>query len=275
MDLNVTATPELTLVDDYPAPRAAPAVAAAVAIAAPPIGDATGYVITPSAPDYTWRVVAQCRAEDVPLRLSDDADFYFTTVKPAMDRAAAALLLVLCAPLMVLIALIIRMTDDGPIFFAQRRTGYLGRRFRLIKFRTMVPGAEQIRDQIRHLNIYGDATPDFKCKDDPRITRIGKLLRSTSLDELPNLINVVRGEMSLVGPRPTSFDVSTYSSCHLPRLAVRPGITGLWQVSGRADVDFDRRCELDKDYIRTASFAADTMILVRTVTAVLARDGAH
>lgn len=272
MDLNVAATPDSSDVGEFPPQRVAAAVA--IAVAAPAIGDTAGYVITPSAPDYTWRVESECRAVGVPLRLSENRDRYFTLVKPATDMIAAALLLVLLAPLMLLIALAIRLSDDGPIFFAQRRTGYLGRRFRLIKFRTMVPGAEQIRDQIRHLNIYGDATPDFKAKDDPRITRVGKFLRSTSLDELPNLINVVRGEMSLVGPRPTSFDVSTYSSCHLARLAVRPGITGLWQVSGRADVDFDHRCELDMEYIRTASFATDTMILVRTITAVLARDGA-
>ncbi|HEV2746193.1 MAG TPA: sugar transferase [Allosphingosinicella sp.] len=248
--------------------------------AEPGLGDLSGYVIV--TPDertgftgMAWRVEAECRNCGVPLRLGADKDVYFAMAKPVLDWVAAALLLVVLAPLFLLVAMLIKLSDGGPVFFAQPRTGYMARRFRLIKFRTMIPGAERERMRIWHLNMHGDGTPDFKAKDDPRVTRLGRYLRLASLDELPNLFNVLRGEMSLVGPRPTSFDAATYSPCHLARLAVKPGITGLWQVSGRASIDFNRRCELDKEYIRTASAAVDGVLLIKTVGAVLRRNGAH
>jgi lipopolysaccharide/colanic/teichoic acid biosynthesis glycosyltransferase len=241
--------------------------------------DLSGYVIvTPDeirAPDMAARVAAECRQCDVPLRLGEDRDFYFAVAKPMFDRVAAVLLLVLLAPVFLAIAAMIKLSDGGPVFFHQPRTGHMARRFRLLKFRTMIPGAEHERARIWHMNIHGDGTPDFKAKDDPRVTPLGRHLRSTSLDELPNLINVALGQMSLVGPRPTSFDASTYAPCHLARLAVKPGITGLWQVSGRASIDFNRRCEMDKHYIRTASAATDAALLLKTVSAVIRRNGAH
>lgn len=224
--------------------------------------------------DYQERVRFQCRKSGVPLRLGEDGDVYFLVVKPVIDVVAATLLLLLLSPLFLVIAGLIKLHDGGPVFFVQSRTGHLGRRFPLLKFRTMIPGAEAAKAAVNHLNLHRDGSPDFKAVGDPRITPVGRRLRAWSLDELPNLINVVRGELSLVGPRPTSFDVSTYASAHLTRLAVRPGITGLWQVSGRALIGFDRRCELDEAYIRSASLRIDMAILLRTVGAVARRQGA-
>lgn len=223
--------------------------------------------------DYEVRVHYQCRLADVPLRRSANGDIYFLVVKPAFDALAAAMLLLILSPLLLLIALLVKLQDGGPVFFVQSRTGYLGRRFPLLKFRTMVPDAERAKAALAHLNLH-NGSPDFKAVDDPRVTPLGRLLRTWSLDELPNLVNVLRGELSLVGPRPTSFDVSTYASRHLVRLAVRPGITGLWQVSGRALIGFDRRCELDADYIRGASLWQDLTLLARTAGAVVRRQGA-
>ena len=122
----------------------------------------------------------------------------------------------------------------------------------------------RLSDPARQLNFHGDGSPDFKLRDDPRITRVGRLLRKTSLDELPNLINVLYGHMSLVGPRPTSFDGSTYRLHHLARLAMRPGMTGLWQVSGRVDLDFDTRAQLDIHYINRASLGFDLGHILKT-----------
>lgn len=224
--------------------------------------------------DYEARVRYQCRLAAVPLRKSDRGDVYFLFVKPALDRVIAALLLVVLTPLLLIIALAIKLQDGGPILFVQSRTGYLGQRFPLLKFRTMVPEAERLKASLAHLNLHRDGSPDFKAAEDPRVTPVGRVLRAWSLDELPNLINVLRGELSLVGPRPTSFDVTTYASRHLTRLAVPPGITGLWQVSGRALVGFDRRCELDEQYIRSARLSLDLLLLVRTAHAVVRRDGA-
>jgi lipopolysaccharide/colanic/teichoic acid biosynthesis glycosyltransferase len=223
--------------------------------------------------DYEERVRYQCRVAAVPLRTSDHGDVYFLVIKPTLDRILAGILLIALAPFFLLVALAIKLQDGGPVFFVQSRTGYLGQRFPLLKFRTMVPNAEQKKAALAHLNLH-QGSPDFKAENDPRITPVGRMLRSWSLDELPNLVNVLRGELSLVGPRPTSFDVSTYASRHLTRLAVRPGITGLWQVSGRALIGFDRRCELDEAYIRQASLRTDLILLVRTAGAVLRRQGA-
>jgi lipopolysaccharide/colanic/teichoic acid biosynthesis glycosyltransferase len=224
--------------------------------------------------DYQERVRFQCRRSAVPLRLGEDGDVYFLVVKPLVDMVAATFLLLLLSPLFLVIAAMIKLHHGGPVFFVQSRTGHLGRRFPLLKFRTMIPDAEAAKATVSHLNLHGDGSPDFKATGDPRITPVGRWLRAWSVDELPNLVNVVRGELSLVGPRPTSFDVSTYASAHLTRLAVRPGITGLWQVSGRALIGFDRRCELDEAYIRSAGLRTDMAILVRTVGAVVRRQGA-
>lgn len=172
-----------------------------------------------------------------------------------------------------LIALLIWLDDPGPVLFRQARTGQGGQRFAMYKFRTMVTNADELKQEYAHLNEL--SWPDFKISNDPRVTRVGRILRKTSLDELPQILNVLKGEMSLVGPRPTSFDVTTYSLWHTERLEVLPGITGLWQVSGRSDVDFDERLRLDIEYIERQSFWFDIYILLRTVGAIFSSRGAY
>jgi lipopolysaccharide/colanic/teichoic acid biosynthesis glycosyltransferase len=172
-----------------------------------------------------------------------------------------------------LIAIAIWIDNPGPIFFRQMRTGKGGQRFAMFKFRTMVTNAEELKEKLAHLNEL--TPPDFKISHDPRVTKVGRILRKTSLDELPQVFNVLQGDMSLVGPRPTSFDVSTYSLWHTERLEVMPGITGLWQVSGRSDVDFDERLRLDVEYIERQSLWLDIQILVKTITAVFDQRGAY
>jgi lipopolysaccharide/colanic/teichoic acid biosynthesis glycosyltransferase len=192
--------------------------------------------------------------------------------KRGFDLTVAILLLPIVLPLLLLIALAVRIDTPGPIVFTQLRTGRHGRRFRMFKFRTMVRNAEELKASLQHLNIL--PPPDFKIIDDPRITRVGSFLRKTSLDELPQVLNVLRGDMSFVGPRPTSFAPDTYSLWHTERLEVTPGITGLWQVKGRNSMSFDERLRLDIHYVRNWSFGLDLRILAMTATAVFARAGA-
>lgn len=193
--------------------------------------------------------------------------------KRVMDIAFTIAALPLVLPLMCLCMLAIWLEDGRPIFFCQRRTGKGGKPFLMFKFRTMVKNAAELKQKYAHLNQL--RSPDFKIAKDPRITRIGKVLRKTSLDELPQILNVLRGEMSLVGPRPTSFDVSTYELWHTERLEVVPGVTGLWQISGRSDIDFDERLRMDIEYIERRSIWLDLVILCKTVGAVLRPRGAY
>ena len=177
-------------------------------------------------------------------------------------------------PLLGLVALLIKLESPGaPVIFTQMRTGKDGYRFRMYKFRTMVPNAEQMKKELMHLNEL--QWPDFKISDDPRITRVGRILRRTSLDELPQLFNILKGEMSFVGPRPTSFHPDTYKLWHTERLDVVPGLTGLWQVIGRGTMEFDDRVRLDIAYVRRRSLLFDLVILMRTATAVLKQEGAY
>jgi lipopolysaccharide/colanic/teichoic acid biosynthesis glycosyltransferase len=192
--------------------------------------------------------------------------------KRVFDLTLCVLLLPMALLVMVLIVLAIRIDSPGSMMFVQLRTGRDGRRFKMYKFRTMVQNAEELKASLQHLNIL--PPPDFKIIDDPRITRVGRFLRSTSLDELPQLVNVLRGDMSLVGPRPTSFHAGTYSLWHTHRLEAPPGITGLWQVTGRNTMTFDERLRLDIFYIENRSFLLDLKILFQTFTTVLARSGA-
>lgn len=177
--------------------------------------------------------------------------------------------------LLVLLAIwiLIKLDSPGdPVFFIQERTGKNGRRFGMYKIRTMVTNAEELKTQYAYLNELH--WPDFKITNDPRITRIGKILRKTSLDELPQLFNVVKGEMSLVGPRPTSFSSDTYELWQTERLDVTPGMTGLWQIIGRGSTEFDQRLRLDITYIQKRCLLLDFEILVRTFLAVFQRKGA-
>ncbi len=194
--------------------------------------------------------------------------------KRVFDVVTAAILVICLAPVMAAAALAVRLTSPGPIFFAQERVGRDGQLFKVLKFRTMVTNAEELLENVRHLN---EATgPLFKIKDDPRITKAGKLLRKTSIDELPQLFNVIRGEMSLVGPRPAlpterdQWDPSLHN-----RLRVQPGITGMWQVNGRSDADDGDYGQLDLYYVDNWTLATDVLILLRTVPAVLLQKGAH
>jgi lipopolysaccharide/colanic/teichoic acid biosynthesis glycosyltransferase len=198
----------------------------------------------------------------------------YILAKRIMDMGLVVLTLPLWLPLNGIIALIIRITMPGaPVMFKQLRTGKGGRRFYMYKFRTMVPDAEELKARYAHLNEL--QWPDFKITNDPRITRVGKFLRRTSLDEMPQLFNVLRGEMSLVGPRPTSFGPETYKLWHTSRLDVMPGLTGLWQIIGRAQLEFDDRLRLDIAYIERASLWLDINILFRTLIAVFQSRGAH
>ena len=186
-------------------------------------------------------------------------------VKRAMDLVLTTVGLLLTWPLFALIAIAIKIDSPGPVFFRQTRAGVGGRPFKIAKFRTMVVGADAQKEALQHLNEYPDARL-FKIRKDPRVTRLGQYLRKTSLDELPQLWNVLRGDMSLVGPRPSvPQEVREYSANHLDRLRVVPGITGLWQVSGRNKIlDFEEVSRLDQQYIQSWSLALDLEILLRT-----------
>ncbi len=197
----------------------------------------------------------------------------YLRLKRALDIVCSVAAVPVVVPIILLCVVAIRLDSRGPAWFTQLRTGRGGRRFRMYKLRTMVENAEQLKKELAHLNEL--TFPDFKVKNDPRITRVGRILRRTSLDELPQIFNVIRGDMSLVGPRPTSFAASTYSLWHTARLEVLPGLTGLWQVSGRNDLDFDERLRLDIAYIRNRSFSLDLRILLRTVTCVVSGRGAN
>ncbi|MGH8907546.1 MAG: sugar transferase [Egibacteraceae bacterium] len=196
----------------------------------------------------------------------------YLMVKRVMDILTCMLALLALLPLFGLIALMIKLDTPGPVLFTQLRTGRDGARFQMLKFRTMVQGAEELKASLRHLSVV--PWPDFKVINDPRVTRVGRILRRTSLDELPQVINVLRGEMTLVGPRPTSFDASAYELWHTRRLDASPGMTGLWQVKGRHTTTFDERLRLDSRYIARRSFLFDLLILLGTVRAVFQRSGA-
>lgn len=194
--------------------------------------------------------------------------------KRALDLTLVLLALPVLASVFVICALAIKIeSPGGPVMFSQARTGEGGRRFRMFKFRSMVPNAEEMKKELMHLNEL--QWPDFKITDDPRVTRIGRILRKTSLDELPQILNVIRGEMSLVGPRPTSFSAETYALWQTERLDVTPGLTGLWQIVGRGETEFDDRLRLDIAYIERRCLWLDVQILFRTFTTVLSAKGRH
>jgi exopolysaccharide biosynthesis polyprenyl glycosylphosphotransferase len=195
-------------------------------------------------------------------------------VKRGLDVALSLAALVGTAPIMGLIAAFIQLDSPGPVLFTQRRVGEGGRPFDIIKFRSMRQGAEEQQAQLQELN---QATgPLFKIKSDPRLTRMGRFLRRLSLDELPQFINVLRGEMSIVGPRPgLPSEVAQYEAWQRQRLEVPPGITGLWQVSGRSDLSFDEMCLLDVYYIENWTLGLDLTIMLRTIPRVVFAEGAY
>lgn len=193
-------------------------------------------------------------------------------MKRGMDLLGGSLALIAAIPLMVLVAIAILLVDGRPILFVQERVGLRGARFRVIKFRTMVRDAEEHFGDVAALSDTHGA--GFKMLGDPRVTRLGRWLRRSSLDELPQLWNVLHGEMSLVGPRPAPpREVDRYSAWHRRRLSMKPGMTGMWQVASRFDEEFDRRATLDLLYIERWSLLLDLVILVRTIPAVLLLTG--
>lgn len=196
----------------------------------------------------------------------------YTAAKRLMDLMVCTVGLPFILPVVAVCALVIKLeSPNDPVWFYQVRTGKGGRPFRMLKFRTMVSNAEALKPQLLHLNELH--WPDFKISNDPRITRVGRFLRRTSLDELPQIINILKGEMSLVGPRPTSFSAQTYDLWHTERLDVTPGLTGLWQIIGRGSSEFDERLRLDIAYMEHRCLQLDIEILFRTVGAVLRKEG--
>jgi lipopolysaccharide/colanic/teichoic acid biosynthesis glycosyltransferase len=196
----------------------------------------------------------------------------YRLLKRTLDVVLASVVLVAFAPVLVVIAVLIVLEEpSAPIVFRQRRCGQGGRTFDLYKFRTMVKDADAMKEQLRALSSV--SWPDFRLENDPRVTRIGRFLRRSSLDELPQLLNVIRGDMTLVGPRPTSFSADTYDLWNTGRLDFRPGLTGPWQVWGRDSMDFDERCRLEISYFRQPSLVRDLHVLLATVGAVVRRTG--
>ena len=190
------------------------------------------------------------------------------------DVVLSAAVLIVLAPLLALVAVLVKATSSGPVVFRQERVGRDGRHFRMVKFRSMYVDAEACLDDVDHLNEADGAL--FKIKDDPRVTPVGRLLRRWSIDELPQFWNVLRGDMSVVGPRPPlPREVRMYETAHLSRLKGKPGITGLWQVSGRSELTFEQMVDCDRHYLEHWSLGLDLSIIVRTVVAILRRDGAY
>jgi Undecaprenyl-phosphate galactose phosphotransferase WbaP len=212
------------------------------------------------------------------IGLEHDRKALFPIAKRSLDIIGAGIGLVLLSPFFLIVALLVR-ADGGPAFFAHQRVGRGGKLFGCLKFRSMVVDSQTRLEALLASDAAARAEWEAtrKLKNDPRITRIGRLLRSTSLDELPQLINVLRGDMSLVGPRPVlEAELDRYygaSAAHY--MAVRPGITGLWQVSGRSETSYESRVALDVSYVSRPSLLADLSILLRTPIAVLSRRGAH
>lgn len=195
--------------------------------------------------------------------------YLYLTSKRIIDIIASLIGLIVLSPIMLVVATLIKLEDPkGPIIFSQVRCGIDSRQFKIYKFRSMYIDAEQRLQELVHLN--EQTGPVFKIKNDPRITRIGKFIRKTSLDELPQLINVLKGEMSLVGPRPAlPNEVSQYTEYQKQRLMVKPGITCIWQVSGRNNIGFDEWVELDLKYIRNRSISLDLKLILQTLPALL------
>lgn len=220
------------------------------------------------------QILMQDTANDLSLVVKPKLSRPQQIVKRCLDLVIASIGLVLLSPIMLLVALAIKLESKGPVIYKQTRIGKDGREFTFYKFRSMYEGADKIRDQLQHLN--EASGPIFKIKNDPRITRVGRIIRKTSLDELPQFFNVLKGDMSLVGPRPPlPCEVEQYTPYQRQRLAVLPGITCLWQISGRSNIDFDRWVELDLEYIRKQSLWLDLMILIKTIPAVIKGTGAH
>lgn len=199
----------------------------------------------------------------------------YLILKRTIDIILSCIGIMILWPIFLIIALCIKIEDSkGPVFFIQERVGEKGRRFKMWKFRSMLVNAEELLEKLEEQNEVKGYM--FKIKKDPRITKVGKFIRKTSMDELPQLFNVIKGEMSLVGPRPPlPREVARYSEYHIKRLEVKPGLTGYWQVSGRSNLSFEEMVELDLKYIRERSLIIDTKIIFKTIFVLFHRDGAY
>lgn len=198
-----------------------------------------------------------------------------STIKRLLDIGLSLVAIVLLSPLMAIICLLIKLEDGGPVLFRQLRTGLFGREFKMLKFRSMYVDAEKRLADVIGQNVHGNGVT-FKIKNDPRITMVGRYLRKWSLDELPQFINVLRGEMSLVGPRPPlPREVIRYNLEERKRLCAKPGITCFWQINGRSNIPFPIQVKLDVDYIKQQSVWVDLKILAKTVPAVISQKGAY
>ncbi len=199
-----------------------------------------------------------------------------SAVKRCLDLTVSGLALLLGLPLFILVAILIKLEDGGPIFYRQERIGRWGLPFGLWKFRSMIVNAHSLRDAMELENQHGKDNITFKNRRDPRVTRIGRILRRFSIDETPQFLNVFRGHMSVVGPRPPlRSEVEGYKACHLRRLMIKPGLTGLWQVTGRSEIDFEGMVRLDLEYMQSESFWKDLKILLLTIPAVITGRGAY
>ena len=199
----------------------------------------------------------------------------YRIIKRILSILFSVISIIVLSPLFIIISLIVKISSKGSVFFIHERIGLKGKKFKLIKFRTMVDNAE---DMIASFNPEQkkEWEENFKLKDDPRITKIGKFLRKTSLDELPQLINILKGDMSFVGPRPIVEDeLSWYGDNKEKLLSVKPGLTGWWAVNGRSDVPYPERCDLELYYVDHVSFGFDLLILLKTLGAIIRKDGAR
>jgi exopolysaccharide biosynthesis polyprenyl glycosylphosphotransferase len=239
------------------------------------IGDPLGPTIElPVADLDIVRPTAAGDAQDVVDLASIPATSWPFMVKRAIDIAGSLIALVLLSPVLLIAALAVALTSSGPVFFVQERIGRGGRPFLMYKFRSMTKDAVERRAHHEHANEL--AGPIFKIRSDPRITPVGRILRKLSIDELPQLVNVLRGEMSLVGPRPPlPGEFRRYGLREMQRLSVTPGMTCVWQVSGRSEIDWDEWIELDLEYIRNWSLLLDVKLLLLTIPAVLSGRGAY
>jgi len=198
----------------------------------------------------------------------------YAIAKRAFDLLVGSIVVVMLIPILPLVAIMIKLDSRGPVFFKQERVGKDGRIFKFYKFRSMVHRADEGRGDLTQQNEQDG--PVFKIRSDPRITSVGRFLRRSSMDEIPQMFNVLKGDMSIVGPRPPlPGEVASYQPWYMGRLSVKPGITCLWQISGRSQIGFNEWMRLDMEYLKTRSFKTDLLIFLKTIPAVIARRGAY
>ncbi|WP_374044435.1 sugar transferase [uncultured Clostridium sp.] len=195
--------------------------------------------------------------------IKKDNRMIYNLSKKIIDFSLSAVALVILSPLLLIVAILIKLESNGPVIFSQKRVGLNGKEFKMYKFRSMVVNAEELKEKLAKQNEMSG--PMFKMKDDPRVTKIGKFIRKTSIDELPQLINILKGDMSLVGPRPSlPKEVAEFEPWMLERLNVKPGLTCYWQVSGRNNIDFIEWMKLDLKYVKDRSFLLDLKLIIKT-----------